>query len=167
MRLLRLSFAVAILIIFPLVLLVALLVPLTTLAQTGTTYTTTADGCGSKNLGYCQLNIVNGNGSPFRLVLDARNNSQGPINTLTISAPDYPYTIILTTHGAYSGFVPNPDNTHTAYNGSGAFISDDTMVSGQFTFYAYYVATCSGRACAGAVVGWHYKVLVGSIVAVQ
>lgn len=139
---------------------------LTPLALPAQTYTTSADGCGGKNLGYCTLPASSYAGN-YKLVLDARNNSQGPINTLTITTPDFPATTLLTVHGTYAGFVANPDGTHNAYYSSGSFTSDDNTVNGQFTFYAYYVATCSGRGCAGTVVGWHFRVTSGSTVTVQ
>ena len=139
----------------------AVLLAGTALAQS--TYTTTADGCGGKNLGYCILPVHDQSGQTFQLTLDARYNSQGQINTLTVAYP-FPGNTIFTVHGAYSGFVGNPNGTHTAYYGSGSFASDDSTVNGQFSFYAYYVATCSGRGCAGATVGWHYRVLTGSTV---
>ena len=104
---------------------------------------------------------------PFVAVLDARYNSQGQINTLQVYTPDNTYPPLLSVHGVYSGFVPNPNATHQAYYGAGSFLSDDGTVEGSFQFYAYYVATCPGRACAGTVVGWHYRVLIGSTVTQQ
>jgi hypothetical protein len=132
-------------------------------AQT-TTYTTTKDGCGAKNLGYCRLDVTDQLNRPFVAVLDALYNSQGPINTLTIETLPWPGSTVLSAHGTFSGFVPNPNGTRQAYYGAGSFLSDDGTVEGTFQFYAYYIATCSGRACAGTVVGWHYRVLVGSTV---
>lgn len=128
------------------------------------TYTTTADGCGAKNLGYCRLPVQDQNSQPFLAVLDARYNAQGQINTLQIYTPDNAYPPLLSVHGAYSGFVANPNGTHQAYYGGGSFLSDDGTVTGTFPFYAYWVGTCSGRGCAGTVVGWHYRVLMGSTV---
>ena len=134
-------------------------------------YTTTADGCGAKNLGYCQLNATNESGARFRIVLDARYTASGPINTLTIFTQSNPYTPLLTAHGAFSGFVANPNGTHAAYYSApdkpGLFLSDDGTVGGTFPFYAYYVGTCSGRGCSGVVVGWHYRVLAGGTVMVE
>jgi len=135
-------------------------------AQT-TTYTTTADGCGAKNLGYCRLNVTDQLNHPFVAVLDARYNSQGQINTLTIETLPWPGSTVLSVHGKFSGFVPNPNGTRQAYYGAGSFLSDDSTVEGTFQFYAYYIATCSGRACAGTMVGWHYRVLTGSTVMQQ
>lgn len=135
-------------------------------AQT-TTYTTTKDGCGAKNLGYCRLDVTDQLNHPFVAVLDARYTASGPINTLSITTPDNAYPYLLSVHGAYSGFVPNPNGTRQAYYGAGSFLSDDGTVEGTFQFYAYYIATCSGRACAGTMVGWHYRVLVGSTVTQQ
>jgi hypothetical protein len=135
-------------------------------AQT-TTYTTTADGCGAKNLGYCRLNVTDQLNHPFVAVLDARYNSQGPINTLQIYTPDNTYPPLLSVHGVYLGFVPNPNGTRQAYYGAGSFLSDDSTVEGTFQFYAYYISTCSGRACAGTMVGWHYRVLIGSTITQQ
>ena len=66
-------------------------------AQTSN-YTVTQDGCGAKNLGYCQLNIVDQASTSYRLVLDKRIAANGPINTLTITNPDYPYTSLLSVH---------------------------------------------------------------------
>jgi predicted MFS family arabinose efflux permease len=43
---------------------------------------------------------------------------------------------------------------------------DDGRVTGSFMFYAYYVSTCSGRACGGTL-GWHYHILTGSTVTVK
>lgn len=132
-----------------------------------TTYTTTADGCGAKNLGYCRLFVTDQNSAPFDLILDHRNNSQGPMETLTVNYP-YPGPNVFTVHGAFSGFVADPTWDRKAHHlGSGSFLSDDQKVSGQFDFEAYYVGTCSGRGCAGTVVGWHYRVLSGSTVTVQ
>ena len=145
-----------------------LLLALTTFASAQTTtYTTTADGCGAKNLGYCRLNVVDQASNPFIVVLDARYNSQGQINTLEVYTPANTYPPLLSVHGAYSGFVKNPDGTSHPYYGSGSFLSDDGTVEGTFLFYAYYIGTCSGRGCYGAVVGWHYRVLVGSTVTQQ
>jgi hypothetical protein len=154
--------------------LVMLLMPLAVSAQN--TYTTTADGCGGKNLGYCLLPVNDQGGNPFQLVLDHRNNSQGPIDTMTVQAPDYPHAQMLSVHGAYAGFVGPTDN-HTPFFSSGSFASDATtvdsngntipQVQGQFNYYAYYVPSCSGRGCGGTVIGWHFKVLTGSTVAVQ
>ena len=134
-------------------------------AQT-TTYTTTKDGCGAKNLGYCTLPVTDQNGQALQLTLDARYAASGQINTLSVATP-YPGTVVFSVHGAYSGFVPNPNGTRQAYYGAGSFLSDDSTVEGTFQFYAYYIATCSGRACAGTVVGWHYRVLIGSTVTKQ
>ena len=53
-------------------------------AQT-TTYTTTKDGCGAKNLGYCRLDVTDQLNHPFVAVLDARYASSGQINTLPIT----------------------------------------------------------------------------------
>jgi hypothetical protein len=134
-------------------------------AQT-TTYTTSRDGCGAKNLGYCLDSIVDDNNQPFELVLDARYASNGPINTLDIRSSDNTTTYVHV-HGTFAGFVPNTNGTKQAYYGAGSFDSDDGHVAGSFQFYAYYVGTCSGRGCAGAMVGWHYRVLLGSTVTQQ
>jgi hypothetical protein len=134
-------------------------------AQT-TTYTTTADGCGGKNLGYCLVAVKDQSGNSFLLALDARYTSSGQINTLAIETADGT-AIAFTVHGTYAGFVANPNGTKQAYYGAGSFDSDDSSVEGSFQFYAYYIASCSGRGCSGTVVGWHYRVLVGSTVTQQ
>jgi hypothetical protein len=140
-------------------LLLAMSMPL--FAQTS--YSTTADGCGSKNLGWCQLYAVDQNGNQFRIVLDNRYTSSGTqINTLTVYAADNSSTPLLTSHGTFSGFVGNPNGTRSSYYGAGSFLSDDSTVGGNFSFYAYYVATCSGRGCGPVVIGWHFNVLMGS-----
>jgi hypothetical protein len=144
-----------------------LLVALVTVASAQTTtYTTTADGCGGKNLGYCLVAVKDQSGSAFLLALDTRYTGSGQINTLSIETSDGT-SFILQKHGVYDGFVPNPNGTRQAYYGAGSFTSDDDSVSGAFQFYAYYIATCSGRGCAGAMVGWHYRVLLGSTVTQQ
>jgi len=143
-------------------LLLAMSMPL--FAQT--TYTTTADGCGAKNLGYCHLPVMDQNGQQFDLTLDHRNTASGPIDTLTVSNP-WPGAQVFTMHGGYSGFVPNPNGTRNPYYGSGSFLSDDGTCGGNFQFYAYYVGICSGRGCGPVVTGWHFKVLMGSSVTTQ
>ena len=144
-----------------------LLVALVTVASAQTTtYTTTTNGCGAKNLGYCRLSITAQSGQPFDLILDARYNAQGPINTLTVNQP-YPGPTLFSVHGAFSGFVANPNGTKQAYYGAGSFDSDDGSVAGSFQFYAYYIGSCAGRGCYGVTVGWHYSVLSGSTVTQQ
>jgi hypothetical protein len=133
-------------------------------AQT-TTYTATQDGCGAKNLGYCVLHTLNDNGAPFTVTLDARYAASGQINTLEIDT--VPYSVLTRVHGSYSGFTGNPNGTHASYYGVGEFGSDDGTIKGAYQYYAYYVPTCSGRGCAGTVVGWHFKVLAGSTVTVK
>lgn len=139
---------------------------LASLAHAQTTYTSTADSCGARGLGYCRLSVVDQASNPFTVVLDARYASSGQINTLAIydAANDYPP--VLSVHGAYSGFSVNPDGTRHPFYGSGAFLSDDGTVQGTFLFYAYYVNVCSGRGC-GGVIGWHYRVLIGSSTVTQ
>lgn len=133
--------------------------------STATTYTTTADGCGAKNLGYCRLNVIDQASNPFAIVLDTRYTSTvGQLNTLSVYDTANTYPPLLSVHGAYSGFFGNPNGTHNPYYGAGAFLSDDGTVQGTFLFYAYYVKFCSGRGCGGGVVGWHFRVLVGSTV---
>jgi hypothetical protein len=63
-------------------------------------------------------------------------------------------------HGVYSGFMSNPDGSRNPFYGAASFESDDGRVAGSFLFYAYYVSTCSGRACGGTL-GWHYHNLGG------
>jgi hypothetical protein len=129
------------------------------------TYTTTANGCGAKNVGYCTLSVVDQNNQPFTLTLDLRVNGTGPIDTLAVSYP-YPGAKLFSVHGTYSGFVANPNGTRQPYYGSGSFVSDDQTVNGTFSFYAYYVGTCSGRGCGGTL-GWHFQILSGSTVTTE
>jgi hypothetical protein len=133
-------------------------------AQTTTTYTTTADGCGAKDLRYCILNVVDDSGQPFQLTLDHRYNAQGPIDTLTVSYP-YPGAQIFSVHGVYT-LTACTSPAKTCYS-TVSFVSDDGKVAGNFQTYVYWVGTCSGRACGPVVVGWHYRVLVGSTVTQQ
>lgn len=144
-------------------LLLAMSMPL--FAQT--TYTTTTDGCGGKQYQYCLLPVINNQtGQPLSLVIDNRVGTTGPLGTLTVKDP-YPGTnLYLQTHGTYSGFVANPDGSRNPFYGSASFDSDDGTVSGAFQYYAYYVATCSGRGCGGTL-GWHYRINTGSTVTAQ
>jgi hypothetical protein len=127
-----------------------------TAAASTTTYTTTADGCSGKAAQYCTLAVVDQSSNPSTITIDTRVTSTvGAINTLTVGGTSY--------HGVYSGFVANPDHTTNSFYGSAAFLSDDSTVSANFLFYAYYVKVCSGRGCGGTL-GWHYRVLAGSSV---
>lgn len=144
--------------------LLPLLLLLATTAGAQTTYTTTANGCGGKNLGFCMLPATDQNAVHYLITLDTRVTGGGPINRLTISDAANDYPPILQDHGVFSGFVGNPNGTHAPYYGSGSFLSDDGKIKATLDFYAYYIATCSGRGCAGATVGWHYQVLMGSSV---
>ncbi len=127
-------------------------------AQTTTTYTTTADACWGKANQYCTLPVAEtpDNGTT-QVIIDSRNN----YGYLYIGA----FIVADQVQGAYSGFVANPDGTHSPFNGVASFESFDGTVSGSFTFYAYYASTCSGRGCGGTL-GWHYHILSGSTVTV-
>jgi len=130
-----------------------------------TTYTSTQDGCGGKALQYCTLPVTDGNPAdgPFQIIIS--NTFYGA--KLTIQQGVYPnQTNIVQVTGTYSGFVGNPDGTRNSFYGVGSFESNDGKVSGPFQFFAYYVATCSGRGCGGEL-GWHYRVLRGSTVTTQ
>jgi len=48
-----------------------------------------------RNLGYCRLNVVDQASNPFIVVLDARYNSQGQINTLEVYTPANTYPPLL------------------------------------------------------------------------
>ena len=121
-------------------------------ASAQTTYTTTSDGCGAKNLGYCTLPVNGGT-----LTLDARVAPSGPINKLTLPTG-------IQYHGTFSGFNPNPNGTRNPYYDVGSFVSDDHSVVGTFQFYAWYVGTCSGKGCGPVAIGWHFRVLQESTV---
>jgi hypothetical protein len=140
-----------------------------TLAIAQTTYTTTVDGCGAKNLGVCSVDVQDGAGNHYRAVLDHRFLSAGYyINRLELYTYDNPPQTFASYHGAFTGFVADPSwDKATHHSGSGAFTADDgSGVTGQFDFDAYYIRTCAGRGCAGVSVGWHYRVLLGSTITV-
>src|SRR5882762_7074147 len=84
-------------------------------AAAQTTYTTIADSCGGKNLGYCITQVTDGSVN-YLLTLDTRITGGGPINRLTISDSANDYPPILSVHGTFSGFVANPDGTHAPYS---------------------------------------------------
>ena|SRR5579871_5130049 len=125
-----------------------------------TTYTTTQDGCGGKALQYCTLQATDGNSSdgPFDIIVD--NSIYG--GRLTIQQGAYPNQVnLVAVTGTYAGFGGNPDTSRNPFYGVGSFESTDGTVSATFQFSAYYVSTCSGRGCGGAL-GWHYRILAGS-----
>ena len=127
------------------------------MAQT-TTYTVSKDACGGKSTQFCTLQTTDQNGSPFTIYIDNRNSVENLYLGNFLSEGVH--------HGLYSGFVGNPDGTHNAYYGAASFLSDDGTIAGNFQFFAYYVATCSGRGCGGTL-GWHFRVLLGSTITVQ
>jgi hypothetical protein len=137
-------------------LLLAMSMPL--FAQTNyqtTTYTTTTDACGGKAQQFCTLPVTGG--TINQIIIDNRQN----YGNLYLGA----FTLTDQVQGVYSGFVANPDGSHSPFNGIASFESNDGTVVGSFTFSAYYVSTCSGRGCGGTL-GWHYKILSGSTVTV-
>jgi len=126
-------------------------------AQT-TTLTTVQDACNGKVNQFCTLQVsANPDNGVTQLVIDNRNN----FGNLYLGA--WPNNQV---HGAYSGFVSNPDGTRNDFYGTGSFVSDDGTVNGTFNYRAHYVSTCSGRGCGGTL-GWHYLILTGSTVEVQ
>ena len=149
-------------------LLLAMSLPL--FAQT-TTYTTTADGCGGKNIGYCRVAATSDPASSVSAIT-FDNRSGGGV--LYLDRTDNSY---LQFKGAYTGFGGNPDGTHNDYDGVGTYDGYATIDSsgaspngtahGQLLFHAYYVGTCSGRGCGPVVVGWHYLIKSGSTVTVS
>jgi len=127
-------------------------------AQT-TIYTTTQDACGGKAQQYCTLPVSeNPANGVTQIIIDNRTNW----GNLYIGA----FILADQLHGVYSGFVGNPDGTHNPFYGIASFDSDDGKTTGSFSFAAYYVSMCSGRACGGTL-GWHYRILGGSIMTVQ
>lgn len=156
-----------------LVVIAGLMLMSTFVAAQTSTFTVTQDSCGAKNLGYCDLPVVDQFGTPFNIVLDHRNASSGPIDTLTLYDTNHTYPPMFTVHGTFAGFIGNPNGTRQAYFGAGSFESDGktsdgkSQVEGRFWFYAYYVGICSGRGCAGSAVGWHFRLLGGSTVTVN
>ncbi len=125
-------------------------------ASAQTTYTTTQDACGGKAVQHCRASVTDQTGQPFDLILDTG------VNTLQVNYP-YPGSMVFSVHGAYTGFVANPDGTRNSFYGQASFESDDHTSSASFQFAAYYVSTCSGRGCGGTL-GWHYRILMGSTV---
>ncbi len=131
-----------------------------------TTYTVTQNSCGNKNLGYCSLPVTDDNNVPYLIVVDHRSNSQGPIDTLSIETPIFPYTTLYTSHAAFAGFVTAPPSTTDVF-GVLTVDTDDGQVHAGLEYRAHYVFTCSGRGCAGPVIGWHYFVQSGSTITKQ
>lgn len=130
------------------------------LAQTAnTTYTVSADSCGGKALQYCTLPITaSPNDGTTQLVID---------NTIYGASLYFgQFTVTDRVQGTYSGFVSNPDGSRNPFYGAASFESSDGRVVATLNFYAYYVSTCSGRGC-GGVLGWHYRILQGSTVAIN
>ena len=135
------------------------------------TYTTTANGCGGKNIGYCRIAVASDSASDVVAVTFDNRNLSG---RLLLNHADGSYSQY---DGRYAGFVPNPDGTYASYYGLGTYSGADTFesngsspkgtVQGQLQFYAYYVGTCAGRGCGPVVIGWHYEILSGSTVTLQ
>jgi|SRR5882762_6495343 len=137
------------------VMVAILLAPLFAAAQT-TTYTTTETRCGGKATQYCgPIPVLDQSGKVNSITIDNR----GGIGNLYVGD----FTAANQISGQYSGFVGNPDGTRTPFYGVASFKSNDGTATGSLQFYAYYVATCSGRACGGTI-GWHYQILLGSVV---
>lgn len=128
-------------------------------ANAQTTYTTTQNVCGGKAYQYCQMPVSSDPASPVTsLIMDNRSGA----GNLYIGA----FTASDQVNGVYSGFLANPDGSRSPFYGAASFESVDQTVTGSFLFYAYYVSTCSGRACGGTL-GWHYHILAGSTVTVK
>lgn len=135
-------------------------------ASAQSTYTTIVDGCGGKANQYCRVAARDQNEQPFDVIIDTRiSPTVGNISTLSINYP-FPGPQVLSVHGNYIGFDANPDGTKNAYYAAATFTSDDGSVEGTFQFYGYYVKSCSGRGCGGTI-GWHFRILTGSVVTVQ
>ena len=128
-------------------------------AQT-TTYTTTQDACSGKANQACfNIPVTDQNGTAGVISIDNRASFRvGYLDLGPYGVNEY--------HGVYSGFVGNPNGTHSPFSGVASYESDDGTVVGQFYFNATYVSTCSGRACGGTL-GWHYRILAGSSVTVN
>jgi hypothetical protein len=123
------------------------------------TYTTTQDSCGGKALQFCQLPISE---TPSNGITSFTIDNRNGFGYLYVG----PFLSNDQVHGAYSGFVANPDGTRNPFYGAASFLSDDGKLTGSFLFYAYYVSTCSGRGCGGTL-GWHYRILTGSTLNTQ
>lgn len=140
----------------PRLLLFSLLLSSALFAQT--TYTTTADSCSGKASQYCSLPVASSPDNGItNIVIDSRGSY--PNAQMYIGG----WGLVDPLPGTLAGFVANPDGTHHDYYGAGSFTSTDGLVSGDFQFHAYYVSICSGRGC-GWTLGWHYRILQGSIV---
>jgi hypothetical protein len=126
-----------------------------------TTYTTTADGCTAKaSFENCTLPVIDQNHVASYVAVDTRGSY--PNGTMYIGGWG------LDPHsGVFAGLNGNPNGTHNAFYGAGSFESTDELVSADLQFYAYYVASCSGRGCSGTQIGWHFRFLAGSTIAVQ
>jgi hypothetical protein len=136
----------------PLILL-ALVLP--ALAQTNTTYTVTQNSCGAKNLGFCSMPVVDQDNNMSTIVIDNRNNAQYLyLGAFSLDSTRYHGTLTLPT-----------GQTRDSFYGTASFVSDDGTVTGNFTVYAFYQGSCSGRGCGGNI-GWHYIVQSGSTVEV-
>jgi hypothetical protein len=128
-------------------------------ASAQTTFTTTQNVCGGIAYQYCQMPVSSDPASSVTsLIMDNRSDAGNLYIGAFIAADQV--------HGAYSGFIGNPDGSRNPFYGAASFESDDGKVTGSFLFYAYYVSTCSGRACGGTL-GWHYRILEGSTATVK
>jgi|SRR3954447_24599177 hypothetical protein len=126
------------------------------LAQTSSTYTVTKDGGGAKANGFFTLNVNDEHGKSTTIEIDNRSPSRtGYLDIGPFGQLEY--------HGIYS--FPT-QSSHSPFYGVATYVSDDSMVKGEFQVYAYYVSVCSGRGCGGTL-GWHYRVLMGSRVSVN
>ncbi len=135
--------------------LLVLLLSLSVFAQT-TTYTVTQNACGMKTNGMCQLSVVNQNNNVGYVTIDNRSPYRiGYLDLGTFGQNEY--------HGSYAFPGPPSGNGTASFYGAATYVSDDGSVTGEFQVYAYYVKTCSGRACGGTL-GWHYNILQGSTV---
>lgn len=135
--------------------LLVLLLSLSVFAQT-TTYTVTQNACGMKTNGMCQLSVVNQNNNVGYVTIDNRSPYRiGYLDLGTFGHNEY--------HGSYAFPGPPSGNGTASFYGAATYVSDDGSVTGEFQVYAYYVKTCSGRACGGTL-GWHYNILQGSTV---
>jgi hypothetical protein len=143
--------------------LLLLLVAFITPAQTSSsiTYTITQTGCGGTAGMYCRLPVTAlPDDGAQSMIIDNRAPSRTGYFDI-----NYP-TFFTEFHGAYAGFVGNPDGTKNSFYGIASYEGTATdgsgrKATGSITFFAYYVKTCSGRGCGGEI-GWHYQIMSGS-----
>jgi hypothetical protein len=130
------------------------------------TFTLTQSCGGAKNLGYALCQYVSPDGS---IEFDNRGATPGGLFVQSAEFNGDAY------HGVYSGFVANPDGSHSSYYGNGSYTGGTGTDSNNLPFsataslpfYARYVGSCSGRGCAGTTIGWHFTLLPGGTVTIS